>query len=36
MRSKFDFIPSISTAPPKRSLRSRIEKKDTKIGLGED
>ena len=27
MRSKFAFIPSIPTAPPKRSLRSRMEKK---------
>jgi len=36
MRSKFAFLPSIPTAPPKRSLRSRMEKKGTKIGLGEE
>ena len=30
MRSKFAFIPSITTAPPKRSLRSRMERKAQK------
>jgi len=36
MRNKFAFLPSKSTAPPKRSHRSRMEKKGTKIGLGEE
>jgi len=36
MRSKFAFKPSIPTAPPKRSLKSRMERKAQKIGLGEE
>jgi hypothetical protein len=30
MRSKFAFIPSITIAPPKRSLQSRMERKAQK------
>jgi len=36
MRNMFAFIPSIPTAPPKRSLRSRMEKERHNKSLGEE